>query len=94
MQLSCFFKPLIFFLILIFLKLCFLNEFTATLDIDIRDVKKMFAEKASAIVFPEAVINRPDVHVDIIFPSVDLLRCPLYFFFTTNTLSNEKRSVL
>lgn len=65
-----------------FLLSSFLNIFTAGIDMSIEDAKRLLIDDSCAIFFPEALMERPDVHLEIIFPTPDLLRCLLLLFLS------------
>lgn len=48
--------------------------FPAAIDIDYNQAKELMYGQFFAYIFPEALLKRSDVHVDVIFPSLELLR--------------------
>lgn len=63
------------------------HQFSAAIDVCSEFGKLMVSGLSSAIVFPEALLKRPDVSVKIIFPSLDLLRFYPYIMLPSSVNS-------
>lgn len=55
-------------------KSLFLNEIPDGSDDDLRYAKTILSKSTSAVIFPETLLKRPDIHVKVIYASPQLLR--------------------
>lgn len=51
-----------------------LPKFPAAVNIDYTEARELLCGQFIAYIFPDALLQQPNVHVDIIFPPLELLR--------------------